>query len=211
MNLKMAASLTLAMNMASPTFKMVSTFSSRIIMNRNCLLTTTTTITAISFSNASYKARSNTIEERSHLFSTTAPKEATTETTEEEDVASTKPSFSIYETQAESLSKVQSTFLQTMRDRGFLHQCTNLNELDKQMTEGRESEKRKEWSGTAHKHDGFSRSGGSDWCSFVVGCSWPLPLQVVLLLVLLPTEFSIPSLPPLPPSSLTRCSYCIYQ
>ena len=132
----MAASLTLAMNMASPTFKMVSAFSSRIIMNRNCLLTTTTTITAISFSNASYKARNNAIEERSHLFSTTAPEEATTETTEEEDVASTKPSFSIYETQAESLSKVQSTFLQTMRDRGFLHPCTNLDELDKQMTEG---------------------------------------------------------------------------
>ena len=113
-------------------------------MNRNCLLTTTTTITAISFSNASYKARNNAIEERSHLFSTTAPEEATTETTEEEDVASTEPSSSIYETQAKSLSKVQSTFLQTMRDRGFLHQCTNLNELDKQMTEGRESEKRKE-------------------------------------------------------------------
>jgi len=140
----MAASLTLAMKMASPTFKMVSAFSSRMIMNRNTLLTTTTTTTATSFSNASYKACNNAIEERSHLFSTTTPEEATTETTQEEDVASTKPSSSIYETQSESLSKVQSTFLQTMRDSGFLHQCTNLDELDKQMTEGRESEKRKE-------------------------------------------------------------------
>jgi tyrosyl-tRNA synthetase len=42
-------------------------------------------------------------------------------------------SSSIYEEQAEALAKVESPFLQIMRDRGFLHQCTNLEELDKNM------------------------------------------------------------------------------
>uniref|UniRef100_A0A7S1BT79 Tyrosine--tRNA ligase n=1 Tax=Corethron hystrix TaxID=216773 RepID=A0A7S1BT79_9STRA len=37
---------------------------------------------------------------------------------------------SIYATEAEALSKIRSPFLQTMRDRGFLHQCTGLAELD---------------------------------------------------------------------------------
>jgi tyrosyl-tRNA synthetase len=44
-------------------------------------------------------------------------------------------SSSIYETHAEALAKIQSPFLQTMRDRGFLHQCTNLEELDKIMVQ----------------------------------------------------------------------------
>jgi len=42
-------------------------------------------------------------------------------------------STSIYDLQAENLSKLESPFLKTMRDRGFLHQCTNIVELDKQM------------------------------------------------------------------------------
>lgn len=38
---------------------------------------------------------------------------------------------SIYTQQADELASLQSSFLQTMRDRGFLHQCTNIVELDK--------------------------------------------------------------------------------
>lgn len=50
-----------------------------------------------------------------------------------EDTAVADATSSIYEEQAEALAKVESPFLQIMRDRGFLHQCTNLEELDKNM------------------------------------------------------------------------------
>jgi tyrosyl-tRNA synthetase len=66
----------------------------------------------------------------SSLFSTTAEPPVDNDTTQNND-----SSASIYDVQAEALSKVQSPFLQTMRDRGFLHQCTNLEELDKSMVE----------------------------------------------------------------------------
>lgn len=45
---------------------------------------------------------------------------------------------SIYVEQAEQLAQVKSPFLITLRDRGFLHQCTNIVELDKQMMEAAE-------------------------------------------------------------------------
>lgn len=43
---------------------------------------------------------------------------------------------SIYAVQAEALEKLESEFLKTMRDRGFLHQCTNIQELDARLSEG---------------------------------------------------------------------------
>jgi hypothetical protein len=43
---------------------------------------------------------------------------------------------SIYAQQADELAKVKSPFLQTLRDRGFLHQCTNIEELDKKLQSG---------------------------------------------------------------------------
>jgi tyrosyl-tRNA synthetase len=39
-------------------------------------------------------------------------------------------SSSIYVQDAKALAQLKSTFLQTLRDRGFLHQCTNIQELD---------------------------------------------------------------------------------
>jgi tyrosyl-tRNA synthetase len=39
-------------------------------------------------------------------------------------------SSSIYVQDAEGLASLKSPFLQTLRDRGFLHQCTNIQELD---------------------------------------------------------------------------------
>lgn len=119
MNLKMAAALTLAMNMAKTT----SAFSSRIVSNRfqARVMASTSNIISASSNNNNMK-----------LFSTTTP----TDAEEEIDVTSTSASSSIYDTQAEALAKTQSKFIQTMRDRGFLHQCTNLEELDKIMTDG---------------------------------------------------------------------------
>lgn len=55
-----------------------------------------------------------------------------------EDAAATSTSddTSIYAAQAEALSKLQSPFLQTLRDRGFLHQCTNIVDLDEKLSSG---------------------------------------------------------------------------
>lgn len=68
----------------------------------------------------------------SKLFSTTSP------TPNEEEIV-TEDSYndgsSIYTQQADDLEKIKSSFLITMRDRGFLHQCTNILELDKCLTE----------------------------------------------------------------------------
>jgi len=40
---------------------------------------------------------------------------------------------SIYAQDAEALEGLQSEFLKTMRDRGFLHQCTGISDLDKKL------------------------------------------------------------------------------
>lgn len=40
---------------------------------------------------------------------------------------------SIYSSETEDLSNLESAFLRTLRDRGFLHQCTNIVELDKSL------------------------------------------------------------------------------
>ncbi len=42
---------------------------------------------------------------------------------------------SIYAREPEALAKLQSDFLKTMRDRGFLHQCTGLLDLDAKLSE----------------------------------------------------------------------------
>lgn len=61
---------------------------------------------------------------------------ATHLTTTEETVFVGAVDSSIYAQQAEELAKVQSSFLQILRDRGFLHQCTNIGELDKKLVSG---------------------------------------------------------------------------
>ena len=71
------------------------------------------------------------------LFSSTAAAAADTETTQTtttEDLDYDGSDTSIYTRQADELANLQSSFLQTMRDRGFLHQCTNIVELDKALT-----------------------------------------------------------------------------
>eukprot|EP00565_Helicotheca_tamesis_P000714 CAMPEP_0185733606 /NCGR_PEP_ID=MMETSP1171-20130828/20101_1 /TAXON_ID=374046 /ORGANISM="Helicotheca tamensis, Strain CCMP826" /LENGTH=514 /DNA_ID=CAMNT_0028403383 /DNA_START=106 /DNA_END=1650 /DNA_ORIENTATION=+ len=50
----------------------------------------------------------------------------------EEDIMDAADS-SIYTRDAESLSKLKSPFLTTLRDRGFLHQCSNLLDLDEKL------------------------------------------------------------------------------
>lgn len=60
------------------------------------------------------------------LLATTAT-ETLTETTWED--------TSIYAREADALTKLQSPFLKVMRDRGFLHQCTGIAELDTKLME----------------------------------------------------------------------------
>lgn len=43
---------------------------------------------------------------------------------------------SIYATQADALTKLESPFLKTLRDRGFLHQCSGIVELDAKLQSG---------------------------------------------------------------------------
>ena len=53
-----------------------------------------------------------------------------------QDIAGDDEDTSIYTQEAEALSKLESSFLQTMRDRGFLHQCTGIADLDEKMSSG---------------------------------------------------------------------------
>jgi tyrosyl-tRNA synthetase len=67
---------------------------------------------------------------RRHASSTVAPEEVLTEDASDS---------SIYSREAEALEKIQSPFLKTMRDRGFLHQCTGITELDAKLMEKTQS------------------------------------------------------------------------
>ncbi|KAL7561816.1 hypothetical protein ACA910_013351 [Epithemia clementina (nom. ined.)] len=68
-----------------------------------------------------------------HLGATTvAPEDAAAVTTSDED-------SSIYAREAEALKNLKSPFLVTMRDRGFLHQCTGISELDDKLMEKTQS------------------------------------------------------------------------
>eukprot|EP00977_Amphora_coffeiformis_P030287 scaffold45913_cov153-Amphora_coffeaeformis.AAC.1 len=46
---------------------------------------------------------------------------------------------SIYARETEALEKLKSPFLKTMRDRGFLHQCTGITDLDAKLMEKTQS------------------------------------------------------------------------
>lgn len=61
------------------------------------------------------------------LFSTATPTKESTAVDEEDS--------SIYSREADALANLKSPFLQTMRDRGFLHQCTGIVDLDEKMME----------------------------------------------------------------------------
>ena len=72
----------------------------------------------------------------SRLFSTAEAAKAETETSAATSSSSADVDYdgtdtSIYTQQADELANLESSFLKTMRDRGFLHQCTNIVELDK--------------------------------------------------------------------------------
>lgn len=112
MKLTMPFSLVLAMNAASKSIGVVSGFVPRALSHRSA---------------TSRVVSSSPLSQRMRLLSTT--EEAYTETNVDES------SSSIYDVQAEALAKVESSFIKTMRDRGFLHQCTNLVELDKALME----------------------------------------------------------------------------
>jgi len=112
MNLTMAAYTTLVMTLASTS----KAFSPRVLSRGNIGFSSTSTQT-LSLS----KLMMSTVTESS--------------ADSEQSVSPSEPSTSIYDLQAEALAKVQSPFIQTLRDRGFLHQCTNLEDLDEAMME----------------------------------------------------------------------------
>jgi tyrosyl-tRNA synthetase len=70
------------------------------------------------------------------LASTTAEPPAASESEETFDNEEEYVDSSIYALQAEALETLESDFLKTMRDRGFLHQCTNIQALDAKLSEG---------------------------------------------------------------------------
>lgn len=51
------------------------------------------------------------------------------------DVTKTDADSSIYIREADALAKLKSPFLKVMRDRGFLHQCTGITDLDEKLVE----------------------------------------------------------------------------
>jgi tyrosyl-tRNA synthetase len=70
------------------------------------------------------------------LFATsTAPSPSPPSFVNETALISSASDSSIYSQEPQALSQLQSTFLQTLRDRGFLHQCTNIVELDTKLSQ----------------------------------------------------------------------------
>ena len=55
------------------------------------------------------------------------------------DVTQSNAESSIYVQETEALANLKSSFLITMRDRGFLHQCTGIKDLDEKLTSGTQS------------------------------------------------------------------------
>lgn len=102
------------------------------------ICSTTMILSALALSSSKYMAtafhqgvlRRNAAVFRPNRF---APRLASTTAeapeVEEEDIVG-ESSSSIYIEEAEALEALQSDFLKTMRDRGFLHQCTGIKELD---------------------------------------------------------------------------------
>ena len=88
---------------------------------------------AASHSHSRSRSRSH-----SRLFSTAETETAAADAPADAD-ADADTDTSIYAQQATELKSLKSTFLRTMRDRGFLHQCTNLVELDALLTSEGES------------------------------------------------------------------------
>lgn len=82
----------------------------------------------------SLSSRHGVVARRSQAFrplasTTVTPPEAADEIDLNDDT-------SIYAQNAEALANIKSEFLITMRDRGFLHQCTGITELDDKMANG---------------------------------------------------------------------------
>jgi tyrosyl-tRNA synthetase len=135
MKFKMAAFTTLVMAVTSSTIIKTScafltsskgTFTStKQFTNRLLLVTPSTSRTirsSIAFRHRSTAQHDSTAEKSPVVV-------------KEEGEGESSSSSSIYESQSDILAKLRSPFLTTMRDRGFLHQCTNIDELDNIMME----------------------------------------------------------------------------
>lgn len=104
-------------------------------------------LSAIALSSSNYAAtafrqgvvrRSATAGRSSRLISrmaTPAVEAPSGEEEEEEEELADSSTSSIYVQEADALEGLQSDFLKTMRDRGFLHQCTGISDLDEKMAD----------------------------------------------------------------------------
>ena len=122
MNLKMAAYLTSAMMATTASAFSRSTLTATT--RRRAAVMTTASVTR---SRSTVPRTDNHNHKHFRLFSTV-----------EEATAETSSSTTTIDEQARdeaALANLKSPFLQTMRDRGFLFQCTNLSELDALLTD----------------------------------------------------------------------------
>jgi tyrosyl-tRNA synthetase len=92
---------------------------------------------------AAASVRRNQISQRSltsrFLATVAPPTEGSASTGTEDDSnnnSNSQEDSSIYATQADALTKLESPFLKTLRDRGFLHQCSGIVELDAKLQSG---------------------------------------------------------------------------
>jgi tyrosyl-tRNA synthetase len=109
------------------------------------ICSTTMVLSALALSSSNYMAKAfqQTALRRSVAASTRASRyisrmaSTTAEAPEVEgEELVEESSSSIYTQDAEALEGLQSDFLKTMRDRGFLFQCTGIKELDAKMSQG---------------------------------------------------------------------------
>lgn len=89
------------------------------------------TVAALATTSRAFTVTRNVASRRWQRELATTVTETVTETTWED--------TSIYAREADALTKLQSPFLKVMRDRGFLHQCTGITELDKKLMEKTQS------------------------------------------------------------------------
>eukprot|EP00578_Thalassiosira_sp_NH16_P018119 CAMPEP_0181112706 /NCGR_PEP_ID=MMETSP1071-20121207/19956_1 /TAXON_ID=35127 /ORGANISM="Thalassiosira sp., Strain NH16" /LENGTH=526 /DNA_ID=CAMNT_0023196693 /DNA_START=131 /DNA_END=1711 /DNA_ORIENTATION=- len=130
MNLKMAAYITATMATTASAFSRSTVLTAA---RRRTIATTTHAAPRIvgrrSAPSSFFSAR--TKFERSHRLLSTAEAQAPAETSSADEETS---SSSSEDDDALARASLKSPFLQTMRDRGFLFQCTNLSDLDDLLT-----------------------------------------------------------------------------
>ncbi len=107
------------------------------------ICSTTMILSALALSSSNYAAtafrqgvvrRSVPMGRSARLISRMATPATEAPAVQEDEELVDSSSSSIYTQEADALEGLQSDFLKTMRDRGFLHQCTGITDLDEKMS-----------------------------------------------------------------------------